>query len=1067
MAEIIPQPTGDVSTESTVKSESNASFTATPAPAATSSANGPAPGDTTASVKMMITKAGRQQLADLGYSTADVDAMKPAEAARIIEAGETKAAPPVETPKTVAGLQLEVSYFKSKNDNQPRPAQVTWEALVDMVRNPEIRSSKDGKLICPAQFVPRKRAKKNAKQLSGLWLDLDHNADFERDTSIWLAFGYATLAYTTHSHLRLEPKEQKFRIFIPFNKPIPAEKYPLLWQWASKQNPMVDESARDVSRMFYTPVRASEDDNLAPYRFLVRDGAAIDWEPIVAEEERLAAEEKARKDQEQRSKREDRTAIRKLERDLTKRAQKNAEKRTQLYVRSALDGECAAVAATGKGGRNNRVFTAARRVGSLLHYNVFAEGEARWRLADAASACGLEEHRAQISIDNGIRKGIEEPALVPESAPQSYREYISQLKEAFPEDASPRLAATKIQFLASDKQDFFLLSRRVWKAIAEAEKESPIIMRYLGRRVRCIEVVIKGRATLVPEPLTPEMMMARLIYLFSWYDINHKTRDEFACTPPLALAKLMCAQSEGEIEFKPPELVQITFAPTFAQDGRLIQKPGLDRQSGILYLPTCDVPEIPEVITREMLDRAVKLISDDLLGEFPFPSRADKQNVIGLLLVLFIRLYIIGRVPLFLVEASAPGAGKGTLVEIIKTIVFGSSGGFGTTTMSDDEGELRKEITSHLITGKGAVCFDNLVGEIDSPTLAMLLTASDWDSRLLGKNATASVQEPTTVFMGTGNNAQFTQELTRRIIPIRLVPQTDRPEDIVFKNPLIIEWTLEHRGELIHAALTIIRYWQQHGSPAGEFVLNSYNRFGQVISGILECAGMPEFGKNMRRFSARADKDRTPRADMCNAWCETVKEDPYSANKTTIPISAGKLLEAIGDRIEGVPIKGNDARARSTSFGTYLKTCEDTYPTYTGWTWEKSENPDAEQLAVETAREKKSGAPKYVQRTFRIFTDGLIKGSTAWRCELVSETILSPPEKKKSGPSGPSGPLLDPPQVEQENETDAFLSHDDIKHSVYTHVNRVEPVSEGPLGPLGPLQGENYAVNEEEQEWTA
>lgn len=91
--------------------------------------------------------------------------------------------------------------------------------------------------------------------------------------------------YSTHSHCRATESnpnaEGRFRVVIPLASPVPADRFSVLWKWAAEVNGLTpDEQAKDLARMFYTPVKASED---AAYAFHVEGGAFLDWSQLSAE----------------------------------------------------------------------------------------------------------------------------------------------------------------------------------------------------------------------------------------------------------------------------------------------------------------------------------------------------------------------------------------------------------------------------------------------------------------------------------------------------------------------------------------------------------------------------------------------------------------------------------------------------------------------------------------------------------------------------------------------------------------------------------------------------------------
>lgn len=178
--------------------------------------------------------------------------------------------------------KFQVSLFKNKYDTEPRLVTRTWQQLCSKFQNPQVRFEKDGLLFSPALFEPSKRLKENVKEISLLCFDVDHDADFELTKGCFDLLGCAYAIYSTHSHLRKTDSnpnaEPRYRVVVPLACPISADEFPNLWQYAKQQTRMpFDESAKDSSRMFYTPVKAEPN---APYQFYIKDGDFLDWQVL-------------------------------------------------------------------------------------------------------------------------------------------------------------------------------------------------------------------------------------------------------------------------------------------------------------------------------------------------------------------------------------------------------------------------------------------------------------------------------------------------------------------------------------------------------------------------------------------------------------------------------------------------------------------------------------------------------------------------------------------------------------------------------------------------------------------
>ncbi|KAA0215586.1 MAG: hypothetical protein DYG94_07110 [Leptolyngbya sp. PLA3] len=87
------------------------------------------------------------------------------------------------------------------------------------------------------------------------------------------------------------------------------------------------------------------------------------------------------------------------------------------YGRAALDREAADVAATGEGGRNDRLNVAAFNIGTLAGGGEVDAREAEAVLLDAARQAGLPDHEARATIASGMRSGERHPRQRPQTRP--------------------------------------------------------------------------------------------------------------------------------------------------------------------------------------------------------------------------------------------------------------------------------------------------------------------------------------------------------------------------------------------------------------------------------------------------------------------------------------------------------------------------------------------------------------------------------------------------------------------------------------------------------------------------
>ena len=178
--------------------------------------------------------------------------------------------------------KFHLSLFQHKRDTAPQAVERSWLEICERFKSPQIRFEKDGALFSPAKFEPEYRKKENVREVSMLVLDIDHNAELETLKNRIAVLNAANAIYSTHSHLRRTESnvnaEPRYRVCLPLATAIPAKDFPALWQYVKRKTGLpLDESAKDASRMFYTPAIAALD---APYELEIKDGAFLDWRTL-------------------------------------------------------------------------------------------------------------------------------------------------------------------------------------------------------------------------------------------------------------------------------------------------------------------------------------------------------------------------------------------------------------------------------------------------------------------------------------------------------------------------------------------------------------------------------------------------------------------------------------------------------------------------------------------------------------------------------------------------------------------------------------------------------------------
>ena len=347
-------------------------------------------------------------------------------------------------------------------------------------------------------------------------------------------------------------------------------------------------------------------------------------------------------------------------------------------------------------------------------------------------------------------------------------------------------------------------------------------------------------------------MRHALAQLADWRRTS-RSGDLVPAHPPAVLLKNLLATPDPAL----PVLAAIVTAPVFGHDGSLVTEPGYHAATRLLYEPPLGfvLPAVPERPSSAETDAARTLLLDGLLGDFPFTSEAERAHALALILLPFVRALIDGPTPLHLIEKPAPGTGATLMIDAIAVVTTGVSA--SVMVEGRDDEEWRKRLTAKLRQIPSIVLIDNLRRRLDAAPLAAALTAPWWEDRILGKSETVRLPIRCT-WIATGNNPQFSNELARRLVRIRLDAHVDQPwRREGFRHANLLAWTRANRAALVAACLTLGGAWIAAGRP----------RHG-IMGGILEAAGVPGFLANLDEMYEAADAEGAVWRAFVAAWWE-------------------------------------------------------------------------------------------------------------------------------------------------------------------------------------------------------
>jgi hypothetical protein len=146
-----------------------------------------------------------------------------------------------------------VTFYQSELTPSPkRQGLVAIGKLVDFISTHDVREGKSGQAFALHQLQPNTgRKNSNVIAMTGCIADIDDGATYS-DLQPRIADLFHA-AYSTHSHAPSDRKH-KFRIVIPFARPVTPSEYPPIWEAVNARlGRAMDTACRDLARLYYLP----------------------------------------------------------------------------------------------------------------------------------------------------------------------------------------------------------------------------------------------------------------------------------------------------------------------------------------------------------------------------------------------------------------------------------------------------------------------------------------------------------------------------------------------------------------------------------------------------------------------------------------------------------------------------------------------------------------------------------------------------------------------------------------------------------------------------------------------
>jgi len=324
-----------------------------------------------------------------------------------------------------------------------------------------------------------------------------------------------------------------------------------------------------------------------------------------------------------------------------------------------------------------------------------------------------------------------------------------------------------------------------------------------------------------------------------------------------------------------PRLWAAIDAPTMRPDGTIIQTPGYDEQTGILYDPgSTEYPSIPEHPIRAQAEQALETLDQAVLS-FPYVEPVDRSVALATIIGALVRRSLPAA-PLTGITAPVMASGKTLLADVVSLIATGVSA--AAMVHPHDEEEASKLLLSILAEGEAVVLIDNVERPLEGAWLCAALTSESYAARLLGRNAT--VKMPTScTWIATGNALLLQGDLRTRALLCRLDPRCEHPEQREFDGDLR-EQIAARRPELVAAGLTIARAFLVSGVQTSALVRpwGRFERWSDRVRAPLVWLGLTDPCSSLAQLE-QEDPERMRLAAMLRAWREAFDTQPATVRE--------------------------------------------------------------------------------------------------------------------------------------------------------------------------------------------
>ena len=399
----------------------------------------------------------------------------------------------------------------------------------------------------------------------------------------------------------------------------------------------------------------------------------------------------------------------------------------------------------------------------------------------------------------------------------------------------------------------------------------PIYQRYdvLVRAVRLRvgvdqEGVGRDTGALILQPVVSQWLREQFSRAVMWQKPAKEQPQRI--DPPLEAATAYLARVG---DWQVPFLQGVTQSPTLRSDGSVLQEPGYDKVSALLYDPgLVTFPAVPDAPSQDEAREALKVLAKPF-REFSFATGPDRSVALAAVLTAQVRA-MFPSAPLFAIDAPTAGSGKSLIAETIGIIATGHKPAMLSQGVNPEEDQ--KRLSSVLMAGDQVIVIDNCDRPIQGDFLCSMLTQEMVRPRVLGKSEMRTLPTKCLV-IATGNNLVLSGDVTRRALTCRMDAGVERPDQRQFDFDPRAE-ALSDRGALVTAGLTVLRAYIAAGRQNPLKKIGSFEEWN-LIREALVWLGADDPAETRERILAD-DPAKAILLDLLRLWRAALGDSPVT-----------------------------------------------------------------------------------------------------------------------------------------------------------------------------------------------